>query len=237
MFHNQQRIFTARHTYFIDMYLRMNNQFNNNDQYNAILSSPPLHPLSASQSLQCWRHCWDSWPQRTGGPVMVGNLDPGSSLLRNILGLALLPLILDAWAAGRIPCSQVQNIIHGLRQRTAQRFWKIVAETAPYQGSQTHGEEGSLLAVGDAGQVVNHDGGQDLPNAWPGCEKSKSRRAQWCWIDGVCRGRWEYWQTLWKLAMKTKTCLVMVLMPLMLIPKYMTVVKERKVRRLVLLPV
>jgi hypothetical protein len=44
-------------------------------------------------------------------------------------------------------------------------------------------------------------------------------------------------ETLWKLAMKTNTSLVMVLMPLMLIPKYMTVVKERKVRRLVLLPI
>jgi hypothetical protein len=32
----------------------------------------------------------------SGGPVMVGNLDPRSSLHRNILGLALLPLILDA---------------------------------------------------------------------------------------------------------------------------------------------
>ena len=44
-------------------------------------------------------------------------------------------------------------------------------------------------------------------------------------------------ETLWKLVMKTNTSLVMVLMPLMLIPKYMTVVKERKVRRLVLLPI
>ena len=69
MFHNQQRIFTT-HTYLFDMYLRMNNQYNNNNQYNAILSSPPLHPLSASQSLQCWRHCWDSWPQRTAASTV-----------------------------------------------------------------------------------------------------------------------------------------------------------------------
>merc|ERR1711874_38347 len=100
--------------------------------------------------------------------------------------LVLVLVILDKAAAVGSPLSLPGDVLHRLRQMPTENLGKVVAEASTNEGSKAHGKEGGVLVAVPVREIVNDNGGNDLPDAGEGGEQPDGDRSEGGRVDTEC---------------------------------------------------